>query len=345
MTKEKKPAKLKLKKSKSGEKRRTKKQTKVSGESKLALTFDARRRNGSYLRTIISPFPSITDRVTSAASGRGEKAIKDHFYEVLKRQTGKTPKKKTDTDYDYYFSDDMTAKYVRLAEISEAAGTSLYDVTVLLNDLANIKLRTVDADDIGSMIGKVRKWVYDSKLIKNGIIVIEECDNSDVGFWSNSERSVSLNDNQVLPRLHIHIITHLTKQEAQTLRDKFLKNKSSRILVKNYWDYKQEFTHLHDIEEETHGKVPFARPDPSNEHWLNQFTRKRFGKKYLYTRLPISLNYADYLTKQFHRGFTKDRTDTHIGLEGYKQVRERLAKLTKGSDPSVLPNRNTRCRF
>ncbi len=346
MAKTKRTAKSKFKKGRFVERREAKRRTRASGESRLLLIFDAMGRNGSHYRTIIGNKPYITDKVISVKKGRGEKAVIDYYHQLRKRQTGKEALKKKGKNYDYSFSDDITAKFVRLAEISEAAGTCLYDVTVQLNDFANIELRDLDADiDACSMIRKVYQLVYDSQLIKDGIIVIEECDNSDVEFWSDNESSVILSDTQKLPRLHVHIITHLTEKEVQSLRDNFLKKQRSRILVKNYWDSEQEFTHLHEIEEEVYGKVPFAKPDPSNKHWMNQFTRKRFGKKYLYTRLPISLNYADYLTKQFHCGFTKDRTDTHIGLDGYPLVRERLAKLSKGIDKRVLPKRSSRRRL
>lgn len=310
--------------------------TQKSFQSRLAMILDAQGRNGSSYRTITCNRPTITDKVLSPKKGRGESNIPDFFYSKQTRvDRRKTPKQKN-TNYDYRFSDDLTAKFIRLAEISKEAGSTLYDVTVLFNLEANEELRRVDVDPkTVSMIRKVYNWIYESKLIKDGIIVVEECDNSKVII-----KGTGGDENKEMPTLHVHILTHLNEHEVSNVRGLLLKDQRRKLQAKDYWDNRVAFNELHELEEEDFGKIPENKPEPGNMHWLNKFTEKKRGRKYLCTRLPISLDGADYLVKQFNKPFTKGRHDAHIGLEGYPEVRKRLFEQSKGINKAVLPEKN-----
>jgi len=308
-------------------------------ESRLGIIFDAMARNGSSFRTITSNKPIITNKVLNPKKGRGESVITDFFYEKQKSDDGKKRPKVKDVNYDYSFSDDLTAKYIRLAEISKKAGSSLYDVTVLFNLKANAELREVDGNpNTVSMIRKVYNWIYESKLIKDAIIVLEECKNSKVRI---KEIGIDGEISKILPRLHVHILTHLNEGEVANVRKLLLKDQRTRLQAKDYWDNKVLFNGLHELEEEQFGKAPEIQPDPFNEYWTNQFTKRELGWKYLCTRLPISLDGADYLVKQFDNPFTKGRHDAHLGLEGYPEVRKRLYEQSKGINKVLLPKKES----
>lgn len=305
--------------------------TEKASESRLRMIFDALQRNGSSYRTITCNKPTITDKVKHHKKGRGEKVIPNFFLNKQSSVAGKEKLKQKGKNSDYCSSDDFTSKYIRLAEISKEAGSTLYEITVLFNTKANVELRKVDEDkNTLTMIRKVYNWIYKSNLIKDAIIVIEECEKS----------FVSVNK-KTLPSLHVHILTHLDEREVVSVREGLLKNQRTRLQAKNYWDNKVLFNELHELEEEEFGKVPRDQPDPTNEYWLNQFTRMERGNKYLCVRLPISLDGADYLTKQFHRPFTRDRHDTYIGLEGHSEVRARLFEQSKGINKAVIRNKTT----
>ena len=333
----------KLKKVRFVEEGREKSSTAKDPESRLSLIFDAIGRNGSMYRTITSNKPTITDKVINQKKGRGEKAVVDFYHQKQKSDDGKKRQKKKGTNYDYYFSDDITAKFIRLAEISEEAGSTLFEITVLLNDEANIELRNLDATpDAMSMIRRVYQWTYDSQLIQDAIVVIEECGSSRVDIAEEHEQLIDCGSNKKCPRLHIHVLTHLQENEVVRIKEQFLKKQKKRLQAKDYWDNEQLFTELHEIEEEDFGLVPEKQPDPDNEYWLNQFTRVKQGRKYLCIRLPISLDGADYITKLFGYSFSNDRHDTHIGLDGYPEVRRRLYEQSKGIDKRVMPERKSR---
>jgi hypothetical protein len=313
--------------------------TEKGPESRLGMIFDAMGRNGSSHRTITSNKPIITNKVVNPKKGRGESVVTDFFYDKQKSDEGKEILKKKDVNYDYSFSDDLTAKFIRLVEISEKAGSRLYDVTVLFNLKANAELREVDGNpDTVSMIRKVYNWIYESKLIKDAIIVVEECKNSKVSI---KEIGIDGEISKMLPRLHVHILTHLNEDEVANVRKLLLKDQRTRLQAKDYWDNKVLFNEFHEVEEEEFGKAPANQPEPYNEHWTNQFTKRELGRKYLCTRLPISLDGADYLVKQFGIPFCKGRHDAYLGLEGYPEIRKRLYEQSKGINKALLPKKES----
>ncbi|WP_264875137.1 hypothetical protein [Vibrio agarivorans] len=261
--------------------------------------------NGQLNRSITYNTPSISTPLTSPKRSKNQHSIES----VYKSQR-------------YCYNDALTAYFAELKTLASKNRQTLRFITINLNNEANIQLRDVDSDSNKKpMINLVARWIRGFEAISDAIVVMEESPESFVTIAVKKHK-----------RLHIHIVTVMDEEGVQKACDELLSSKSSMTQVKSTWTHRRPYTELDELEEEDFGDIPFDKPDPSNEHWLNTYKRTTYSeysnssKTEVCRELPVCGRSVDYLSKDLATPIGRGQNFTVIGLKGSSMRRQQMYK-------------------
>lgn len=271
-------------------------------ESRLLKVWRLMETNGSALRTISADRPLIMTPLTPPKKGQNQHKV-DKFF-------GNRP---------YYYNDTFGTAYYSMKEDSIPLYQEMCFITATFNDETNRKLRELDAEPNSkeTMIRKVQRWLRAYPYIKDAIFVIEEC---------HKGEKVIVGD-QSFKRLHVHLLTALTKDEQAQAKEKLFRKKiDRRVTLKTTWTSKRQYTELDELEEDQFGPIPEGDIDPKAEHWLNTYVAYENGKKLICIEQSGCLRAADYMSKSLGRQIGRGRNFGFIGLKGRDQLQKELSE-------------------
>lgn len=278
------------------------------GEPRLGKGLRMMGLNGSEYRTITSNRPNIDIPLTDPKKGNGQHGIEGVF-----------------SKKEYQYNDALTTAYIMLEEKASVQKKDIFFITVTLDDETNLKLRRQDADDSKEpMIRSVSRWLRAYDYITDAIVVIEECPDSVVKHENGEYR-----------RLHLHMITMLNDNERTMAQSSLLRDKSTRVHIKDTWLDKRSYTDFDEWEEEEFGSIPVNAVDSDAKYWLNTYLLEKVSKtsgevtKIICRQYPVCLRGVDYMTKGIQEPIGRGRNYTLVGIKGLTKRREELYRLAR----------------